>query len=246
MNTTKQDLAAELAELDKDHDRKRQELTNEYAVRAALPPYAAEYKTRVHFHSLYGMDCSVNIDHDFYSYSKEAKQPDLALVARLGADLPPLPLVMVRDSCLSFRSKEHVEGLPEESKARWESETDVCPFLVKISGFQQRTAEFSWLTRIAGMVAEVELKLPLPAKLGKLDIVMKDIKGGRVVERCNFSPSPDLDPIFHDEEPLGQLERPIRWGRGSNDTPNDFTLYWIPLRDDKQATIADLVAQLIK
>ncbi len=245
---TVSNLNKRLADLDADYQKKRSELLQEDAILSALPSWAAERKPHLHFYPLYGKDCSVAWQHDFYRYdptNSKPPQPDLALALRLAEALPSRPLTMVRDSCLSFQSAAHVAALPEEKKAHWQAETAIAPFLARVSGYQQRTVEFSWLTPLAGLVCEVKVKLPLPQKLGSLDIVIRDVKGGRRVERCQFRPGNAIIDLQRDGETLAQVQTPIKWASGTADVPNDFNLYWINLREDKTAEPADLFRALL-
>jgi hypothetical protein len=235
-----------LAKLDADHAKKREELVRTAALLDALPEWAKVREPRVFFHCLYGRQVSVKWEWDFYAYGKDAWQPDLDFLLKLAEALgPALPVVLVRDGCLSFRLAEHVEALPEEKKERWESEQPVSPFLVKLSAFQHRTAEISWTVRLAGLACEVEVVLPRLDDFGKLDLVMRNKMGGRIVERCAFNPAERLITLDRDGEPLAEMQSPIKWARGSEDTPNDLTLYWVDLRDDRPAAPADLARALL-
>lgn len=116
-----------------------------------------------------------------------------------------------------------------------------------MSGFQQRTYEIEWSTEIAGELTRVSVKLPLPYaaenRIGRLEIRYQDYKGGRRVDRCAFSPASNLLTLFREDEPTAQLESPIKWAAGGEDTPNPFTLYWVALQHEagEQPTVLDLV-----
>jgi hypothetical protein len=238
-------LNDELAKLDAEHAAKGEELIQTAALLDALPEWAKVREPRVFFHKLYGVQVTLTWAWDFYTH-KDTWQPDLDFLLKLAEHLgPALPLVQVRDGCLSFRLAEHVNALPEEKKGRWDSETPLSPFLVKLSAFQHRTAEISWTVRLAGLACELEVVLPRLDEFGKLDLVMRNKMGGRVVERCVFHPGERVTTLYRDEEPLAQMESPIRWARGAEDTPNDFTLFWVNLRDDRGAKPADLARALV-
>jgi hypothetical protein len=239
-------LEQELAKLDAEHAKKRDELIRTAALLDALPEWAKVREPGVYFHNLHGRQVTLKWAWDFYAYGKQVWQPDLDFLLKLAEALgPALPVVQVRDGGLSFRLAEYVEALPQEKKERWEEERPVAPFLVKLSAFQHRTAEISWTVRLAGLAVEIEVVLPRLDEFGKLDLVMRNKMGGRVVERCVFSPSDRLITLARDDEPLAEMQSPIRWARGSEDTPNDFTLFWVNLREDKTAEPADLARALI-
>lgn len=241
------DLEKKLADLEARYAKEREALVKEHAVRSALPSYAEDYKPRVHFHSLYGRDASVSFKYDFFAYGKDVKQPDLSLLEQLAKDLPAVPLVKVYNGCTSFRTKAHVEALPETDKERWESETDIAPFTVKVSAFQQQTVEISWITQLAGFMVEVEVTLPLPASVGRFDIAISKHMGGKRIARCDFSLGESLRELRRQtadmDEAIAGAER-VKWASGSPETPNDFTFYWTPYRDDVPPAVSDLVSAL--
>jgi hypothetical protein len=243
------DLDRALAELDAKHAKERDNLIRTKAVLDALPPFALDREPRVFFHKLYGRECSIKWEHDYYRYDPEGKkppQPDLPFLAQLAEALgPALPVVLVRDGCLSFRLAEHVEALPEEEKERWDSEQQVSPFLLKVEVYQQHTAEVSWTVRLAGIACEIEVKLPFSPAFGRLDVQYKDRMGGREVVRCEFKPADALTTLFRDQEPLAQLERPIKWASGGPQYPNSFTAHWCDLRPDTPPAPVDLARALV-
>ena len=238
MKTSPKDRRAEMIE---EHEKALRELDQEEALRAFLP---SGFPWSIHWYSLYGTTGTAAVNHDFYDYTRKKAPVTMETVEALADLLPPAPLRMIRDSCLSFQPAAYVDGLPEAKKERWTSETDVAPFTVKISGFQQRTAKFEWNTETPLGLVGVDVTIPLPASLGSLDIRYKNFMGGKQVDVCRFSPSQAAQTVFRGDEPLAQLESPIKWASGSPETPNDHTLYWVHLRDDMTATAADLVRTL--
>jgi hypothetical protein len=188
------------------------------------------------------------VDGTHFLVMEYVPRQDLAALVRERGPLPAgpaLPVVLVRDGCLSFRLAEHVEALPEEKKERWDSEQQVSPFLLKVEVFQQHTAEVSWTVRLAGIVCVIEAKLPFSPAFGRLDVQCKDRMGGREVVRCEFKPGDALITLFRDQEPLAQLERPIKWASGGPQYPSSFTAYWCDLRPDTPPAPADLARALV-
>jgi hypothetical protein len=249
-----------------DYEKKRGALDREEEIAGALPPAVADdLEWMYHDHRLYGHVGSLHVRHNFYDYAGRQPQPTLATVRALAEALPSVePLILVRDGSLSFREGSHVAALPEAKKERWTEETIVAPFTVKVSGFQHYTYTITWPAWAAGHLIEVSVELPLPFlhdaatadnHIGRLHISYKDIKGGRdimggrVVERCEFKPADALIDLFRNHESVAQLQRPIRWASGSPETPNDYTLYWLPLRDWEtepahRPTVLDLVTAI--
>lgn len=239
------DLRKALADLDAKHAAEREKLVKTAAVLDALPDYAREYNPRVFFHSLYGREATIYFEHDFYSYGKkDVKQPDLALLERLANDLPAVPLVRVKDGCMSFRTAAHVDAMPEDKKERWEEEIGVAPFLLKLSAFQHSTAEIEWVTVIAGLPVEISFKVPLTPNIGAVSVRYVEFRGGRRVNKCEASITESLRELRRTtadlDENIAGSDR-IKWASGSQDVPNDFTYFWIAYREDVPPTVADLV-----
>jgi hypothetical protein len=186
--------------------------------------------------------------YDFYRYDPEGKkppQPDLELLARLADDLLPVPLVLVRDGCVSFRTAAHVDGLTVEKKDRLDSIVPIAPFTARLSAFQRRTLTVEWVTTLTGRPIEVEVVLPLPQSAGNLDMRFSNYMGGRRVSVCQFTPNAVLQTLYRADRPVADLAQPIKWASGSEDVPNDFTLYWDAI-DNDVPTAADLAAALLK
>lgn len=237
----------ELKALRDKHAKEENALLLELSIKDELPDLGVPW--RVHGYPLYGTVASAHVEYDWFDYTGRKPKPTLETVRQAAELLPPEPMVMVRDGCLSFRPKAHVEALPEEKKERWEEELDVTPFLVEVDGFQHLTAEFHWFTRLkSDALIRVEIKLPMPGRLGTYTVERK--RGPRDVEqaikRCQFRPATDyVLTLFDGTEPVSELQSPIRWASGDVTTPNKFTLYWVELRDDwKPTTAARLVEAL--
>lgn len=239
------DLQAELSAMEAKHAEAKTKLAREHAIKSLLPDELDGLKLSVHLHGLYGTTGSVNVTHDFFSYSQEQRQPTLEDVLIVAEAFPPCAVRKIKDGCLSFQLAEFVDKLDEAKKDRWQEEIEVAPYRIKVDGFQQRTMEIEWAAKVGEEVIEFGFTLPLPQWLGTLDIRYKNYMGGKRVEYCQFAPAA-LFNVMRDGEPLSQLESPIKWGRGSEETPNNFTLYWIDLRNDIASTPADLVRAMIE
>lgn len=244
-------LDEKIADLKAQHEKQVEELALKEKILSALPDWTRVYDVRVYCGELYGRIAAVHFDHNFFRLSTDtALQPDLELVGRLHEAFPGLPMVRVKDGSLSFRLKAHVEALPEEKKARWESETDVAPFRIDIDTHQQRTAEFEWYAEVAGVVVSFHVKLPLMSELGYLN--MRAVRYGsdgpvKYWERCEFQPNnAAVYTLFSsDGESLADLQPCVKWGTGGREYPNNFTLFWVNHTENKTATVADLARQLI-
>lgn len=238
----------ELADLEAKHAKEREELKRKLDIRAEL--YDVGVPWRIHVYQLYGAVAGVQIAYPWFDYSAKEPKPTLDTVRLAALHHPPEPMVRVKDGCLSFRSKAHVDALPEDKKERWEEELDVAPFKVDLDAFQRHSATFEWFTRLkSGTLVRMEIELPLMRELGHYSIRHRgpEYIENRPIESCTFTPdAARLTTLFHGPEPVAQLESPIRWGTGSNTTPNKFTLYWTVLRDDMTPTVGALVEALSK
>jgi len=222
--TTTKTTADRLAELEAEYQAKRAEIIKDEQFLAALPAWAHEYKHgSPHWYKLYGREVSIHFEPLRYSSIEQGlKSPDLEFVARLMDEFPPLPLVMVKDGCTSVRP---AAAAPEDSERV--SLTPIAPFTIRIDT-SELAASFEWTAAVGGFVAEFKVSLPLPAKLGRLDVrVKEDRYGGRKVERCEF-------------EPTVAGARRIRWATGGPQYTNDFTVYW----EAPAYTFAELVESL--
>lgn len=230
------DYAARLQELDEEYAKKRAELQLESEIMSLLPAYTQNYKSMFVVYQLWNERASIKFQHDFYSLSTEEKQqPTLEFGAQLAADLPAEPCVLVKDGgMLRFMNKAWWESLPADHREKQHvtEVVDVCPVQVRLDAYQQPTAEISWQTVLADKLIGVDLVLPLSHQFGHVDVKYENYMGGRRVKYCECRPAANLETLFAEEQPVAKLATPIRWGRGSDDVPNQFTLYWTPLNTE--------------
>lgn len=209
------DLHSDLAKLQAKFEEDKRKLILTHDIHQHLPDVGIDW--RIHIHSLYGSVASVEIRHNFYQLSTDKRrQPAWDDVRRIADALPPLPMFLVKDGCTSFRATSD-KGNP------------ICPFLVEVDAFQQHTDSVEWYAMAGERVVRVSVVLPHNPKLGQWDIRWKNYVGGKRVDRCEFSPS------------IAPAPQRIKWGTGSDDVPNKFTLYWA---DQSALTVDGLVSQL--
>ena len=180
---------------------------------------------RVHLYPLYGRVGGVRYG-DNLMCGRDAVSWECA--RELVRALPPVSLTEVRDGCLSFRPTSYVDALPEEKKARWESETRVSPVLLHVDkGF----ASLEWTASVEGIgLVDVKVDLGyLPAKIGRYNAKRVEFRGGFRYERATFTPGEEMHAL-HDEtgRAVAQLEAPIRWCT-SDETPGRLTCYFVDL-----------------
>jgi hypothetical protein len=203
----------------------------EDAIQAVIPPGG-----RLHMYSLYGTVGGV-------SYESAAWADAKALVRAL----PPVPLMLCKNGCTSFKSRAYVEALPEDHKDRGcNEEQEVSPVLVQIEGLHGPKLELEWTTRLpSGDLLRVRCKLGyIPQGIGRYEAKRVDFRGGHRYEAARFFPADELHtvhgnlafgrnaPADHATEPVAQLEAPIRWHSGGPEYPGNMTLYFCDLGAD--------------
>ena len=194
----------------------------------------------IHISDLFGAVASVEIKHDFFSWSKQ--RPNFRTVLKASQALPPEPLVKVKNACLSFRPLEHVESLPESRKQHWREETEIVPFLVEFDCFQHDTVRFFWYARIE-KVGLVRVGITLHNSPGKPGLGRLYAEyDGRRVDRMVFKPSPDTARIFDSEGcPVAERQPPIKWASMSTEYPDRYSLYFLDLSPDSRPKISNLL-----
>jgi hypothetical protein len=230
MNDT--DYTAERDKLLKKHARELAELDISQALRKALPDLGTPYK--IHVSDLHGTKALVSLEFDFFS--RVEVQPTLNTVRQLGEALPGLPLVYMQNGCAWFQAREYLDALPAEHQDGRGTVTPVCPFTVKLSEFQNHTAEFEWVAQVAGYLVRVEVKIPTPHEIGYINATYQDLPGRRVLASCNFGYGKKLGDIKRDGETVAKLHSPIKFAAGGDDTPNNFVLFFTG-----SATVVDFV-----
>jgi G:T-mismatch repair DNA endonuclease (very short patch repair protein) len=209
------------------HAQELAELEISQAIRRALPDLGLPFK--IHVGDLYGTAALVYLEFDFFGQAKP--QPDLDTVAKLGAALPGVPLVFMQNGCAWFQSREYLDSLPPDHRDGRGTVTPVCPFHVRLSAFQQHTATFTWIARVAGRLVRVEVKIPTPLEIGYIHASYQDIPGRRMLVSCIFKPGPKLRDL-----PSAKLASPLKFAAGGEDTPNAFEVYYTG-----SATVVDFV-----
>ena len=146
--------------------------------------------------------------------------------------LPPVSATLVRNGSLSIRARAHVESLSEESKERWEAETDISSVQFKIHG-RERHIELEWFAKVGESLVRVSVYPGgfLSSGLGSYSAKRVEFRGGFRYEKASFKLDPKLYTILDDGGPLAQYESPIRWWT-SEESPGDFTGYFVDLGCD--------------
>jgi hypothetical protein len=174
----------------------------------------------VHYSKLYGTKGSLNFGHCQYDSIREGKNPNRALLAALLAKFPPLPKVLYKDGCTSFRWEGGITEKDKQAEAEGRTNiTEVYPVIIKIETAQSQTAKFCWCADLGGLgVWSIVVEIPLHATtLGLLYLDAKRWPDGKIIRytQCEFRPS----------NPAVQV---ITWASGGQEYPKTFTLYTDP------------------
>lgn len=233
--TKAQEVREEMAE-------KLAQAEREDAIRAALDAAGLPAQRFVHLHSLYGTVATVSYGDQYARYGSEDGLT-LAEALKLAEALPGVPLVAVRDGCLSFLPLPYVETLPEKDKERWDSETQVCPVLAKIEGLNGPRLHLEWTTdlRDVGLVRVVCEFSSLPPTVASYSARRKNYMGGFRYEspqtRC-------ADQCYNVTDEAGEIvaevQHPIFWW-SSDDCPKPVTYFWVDVHTTGRTTAADML-----
>ena len=227
--------------LRKRHAKEIAECESAHQIRKGLPAVGIPFSIFVH--ELYGTVAQASLKHDFYGIGGDKVQPTLATAAQVAIALPPVPLYLVKDSCVSFQAREYVDRLPADKRGQPEL-IPVCPFTVRMSAFQQHTAEFEWVARVAGMLIRVEIELPMPEALGRVHVRYEDLPGERVVRDCDLILKGNAGNLYRQGVKLASAKTPIKFAAGSRATPSPFVLYYQP-EGETVADVADLISSIL-
>ncbi len=214
----------------------------EDAITTALSAIGAPAPRMISVNELYGSLASI---HYGDRYGRE-NHLTLAECTRLAESLPGVPTVQVRDGCLSHKPKSYVEALPEEKKERWESETDVCPVLLKID----QTAGYSpvytleWYAELPGVgIVRVDCDLSSLGQVASYSARRVNNMGGfRYESPVSFVKAVDVEDSTG--EIVAQLQPRITWASGSEESPKPVTYFWIDVHTDGKTTTADILRAL--
>jgi hypothetical protein len=212
-------LNDEMEQLRKKFDSEKALLERKHEVLKLLIPYVEGYEPPfIHHSKLYGSVGSIHFKSSEYESLRKGIRPDKKLLEKLFEKFPPVPLVMVDESCKSFRPEEFAREIGERANI-----SPVAPFTIRLETFQGVQPRLEWYAEINGELWRFDFNFSLhSSKLGHMDMKAAYYGGrdsGKVAswERCEI--------VFSDEARKVNTQR-IRWASGSREYPNSFTIYW--------------------
>ena len=123
----------------------------------------------------------------------------------------PIKMFMVKDGCLSFRCSEDINA----------KNTLINPYIIKYEGMHNYNDKIiiKWYTKINGLIYEIEAYInnfEFINEIAKRDYNTIEFSGGYRVD--------DVRLILKGNFVNSEYEF-IKWASGSNENPNDFTIY---------------------
>ncbi len=205
-------LNEELLKLEADTAVKREALMRKHAVLSSglsvlLDGYQSPF---IHHSKHYGRVGSIAIHGTDYAPLRDGKEPDAALLRALLDAYPPVPMLLIKDGCTSFRPQQ------THGARTGESVEEVYPILCRLDEVDRGGwVKIEWTSRLNGDLWEFSVGFPLgKTNLGRLALKSR-VRSGEITswEHCEFTPS------------CGNARR-IRWASGGRQYPNTFTVYW--------------------
>lgn len=182
----------------------------------------------VHVHDLYGESGSITYG-DSFDRSDDDKVSLERLVELLTA-LPPVPVVHAKGTFTRFITQSFAESDGNKDRER-ETREPIFPITLKTNSVCGFSLKAEWFTEIDGQIWSVDAFLAQPSSLARVNARLVEYKGGRRYENSRLS----IDPV------MGYGWREIRWGRGSDEYPNDFTAY----RQDPESDPVEWVREVL-
>lgn len=242
MTKTKDKTKTKAQEVREEMAEKLAQAEREDAIRAALEAAGLPAPRFVHLHNLYGTVASISYGNAYARYGSDTGLT-LAEALTLAEKLPGVPLVAVRDGCLSFRPLPYVEAMFEADKERWESETQVCPVLAKIEALHGPQLRLEWTTdlRDVGLVRVVCEFSSLPPTVATYSARRKNYMGGFRYESPQVKCADQCYNVTDEAgEIVAEVQHPIFWW-ASDECPKPVTYYWVDVHTTGRTTAADML-----
>lgn len=219
-------------------------LEKEKILYAQLPDSIKSLEIFFHFYKLFGRELAISIKEEEYSYKPEKPKIAFTHILDMADKYPENPMYSAEHfGAKTFVTKQFKEE--KENDNNWGKFQEVAPFTVKIGLFQSQTATIEWFSNNI----EINMKMPLYGlgkNFGDANIKYSEYLGGTRVSQCEFNASNRIKVLHRDNNVVANLEPRIKWGRGSDNVPNDFTLFWTNNTERGEgAKIRDLVAALM-
>lgn len=218
-------------QLKAEYDSALEQLNTEERLRAVLVERGAQSPRMIHQHRLYGSDGSLVFGD---SYSGSSEKVTLEQLRDLLRALPPVSTVIGKGTFTRFMTEAFADSNANKERER-EDLTSIFPVRLKTNSVAGYSVKAEWFTEIDGQVWSVGAYMANPWSLARVDARRVDFRGGHRYENATLHISDTLK-----QSGDGYWQQ-IRWGRGSDEYPNDFTAYRTQYDDDPVEWIESVI-----
>lgn len=223
-------------QLKAEYDSALERLGNEEQLRAALTERGIQSPSMVHQHKLYGSTGSIVFGD---SYSGNDDKVTLEQLRDLLRALPPVSTVMGKGTFTRFMTETFADSDANKERDRGEKLTSIFPVTLKTNSVAGYSVKIEWFAEVDGRVWAIDAYMASPWSLAQVNARRVDFKGGHRYEDSRLTVSEALRPSE------GYWQQ-IRWGRGSDEYPNDFTAYHTQYDEDPVAWIERVIQSQAK
>lgn len=223
-------------QLKAEYDSALEQLDTEEALRTVLAERGIQSPRMIHQHKLYGSSGSIVFGDSYHGNDDKVTLEQLRDLLRA---LPPVSTVIGKGTFTRFLTEQFADSPANKEKGR-EDLTVIFPVTLKTNSVCGFSLKAEWRTEIDGQIWSVDAYLANPWSLARVDARRFEFKGGHRYEDSRLTVSPVLNP------PAGGYWQRIKWGRGSEEYPNDFTAYHTQYDDDPVEWVERAIAARAK
>lgn len=207
-------------QLKAEYESALEQLDTEEQLRAAITERGIQQPTMIHQHKLYGSSGSL-VFGDGYGSGEKATLEQLRDLLRA---LPPIATVHAKGTFTRFITEAFADSDQNKEKGKEDLQL-IFPVTLKTNSVAGYSVKAEWFTEINGQIWSVDAYLANPYSLAQVSAKRVEFRGGHRYENARLTVSSALNP------PDGYWQQ-VKWGRGSDDYPNDFTAYHCQYDDD--------------
>lgn len=208
-----------------DYEKAMREIDMRDRVLAAMPD--GVQPTMVHTSPLYGRAGSIVFGNTF---DRSDDKVTLEHLRQLLQSFPPIPAVHAKGTFTRFLTETFADSDANKEKDR-ETTVSIFPVILHAKSCAGYSLTAEWFTVINDETWEIKAVLANPYTLAKVNSRRVDFVGGHRYENTTCSVNSAMNP------PDGGIWSKVRWGRGSDEWPHDFTLYHSQYDDDPVAWV---------
>lgn len=223
-------------QLKAEYDSALEQLDAEETLRAVLTERGVQSPRMIHQHKLYGSVGSIVFGDSFERNDDKITLEQLRDLLRA---LPPVSTVMGKGTFTRFMTEIFADSNANKERNRGEKLTSIFPVTLKTNSVCGFSLKVEWFAEIDRQVWSVDAYMANPYSLARVDARRVEFKGGYRYENASLHVSESLKPSE------GYWQQ-IKWGRGSDDYPNDFTAYHTQYDEDPVEWIEHVIQSRAK